>query len=506
LTSFPGPIERVAVIGGGTAGWMAAAALINQLGGVCEVILVESEEIGTVGVGEATIPPIRLFNQSLGIDENQFVSETYGSFKLGIQFIDWGRKGETYFHPFGPFGADFDGVPLHQYWLNARASGDTSDISDYSMAWAAASRGRFDQPIRDPRRVQSTYDYAYHFDAGAYARFLRRYAEAKGARRIEGKIATARLNSETGFVEKVLLQDGREVAADLFVDCSGFRGLLIEQALATGYEDWSHWLPANSAVAVPCKSAGPPLPYTRSTARAAGWQWRIPLQHRIGNGYVFCSSFLDDNAAADTLMANLDGDALAEPRFLRFVTGRRRKSWNKNVVAIGLASGFMEPLESTSIHLIQTGITRLLALFPDKSCDRLAAEEFNRITKLEYERIRDFLILHYHATDRRDAELWRYVSSMSVPDTLAYKIEQFSAYGRIVASDLELFQNPSWLAVYLGQHIVPQRCAPLATLRSGKVSAAERLAGLRQLIAATAETMPTHQAYIDKFCGARIPA
>ncbi len=506
MQAAPGQIERVVIVGGGTAGWMSAAALANALPEQVSITLVESDQIGTIGVGEATIPPIKLFNQSLGIDENTFLRETHGTFKLGIQFIDWGRKGDTYFHPFGKYGADFDAVPLHQYWLNERLQGDPTPVSDYSMAWAAASRGRFEHPIRDPRRVQSTYDYAYHFDAGAYAAFLRRHAEARGVTRVEGRVTGTRLHPGTGFIEAVTLDDGRTVAGDLFLDCSGFRGLLIEQALATGYEDWSAWLPANSAVAVPCEAPEDPIPYTRSTARDAGWQWRIPLQHRIGNGYVFCSDHVSDDEASATLMANLPGRATAGPRVLHFTTGRRNSFWNRNCVAIGLAAGFMEPLDSTSIHLIQSGITRLLALFPDKSCDSLARDEFNRITRIEYERVRDFLILHYCATRRDDTPFWNRVRTMPIPDSLQYRIDQFRTYGRIVADDLELFQNPSWLAVYTGQNIEPERCAPLAVQRAEAVQARQRLAGLRQVIAESAAAMPGHQAYINQHCSSQASA
>jgi tryptophan halogenase len=501
LTGQARNIRRVAIVGGGSAGWMTAAALTNALGGGGKIDLIESEEIGIVGVGEATIPPIKLFNQTLGVDENDFLKNTQGTFKLGIQFVDWARLGHSYFHPFGTFGADFDRVPLHQYWLRERARGDQTPLDDYSMAWAAARRGRFAPPLQDRRLIQSTFDHAYHFDAALYGRYLRGYSERLGVTRHEGRVVDVRLRAEDGFIESVRLQDGREIEADLFIDCSGFRGLLIEEALHTGYEDWTHWLPCDRAVAVPCAHGGEFTPYTRSTAREAGWQWRIPLQHRIGNGYVYSSAHTSDETAAGTLMANLDGEPLAEPRPLRFTTGRRKLAWNRNCIAIGLAAGFMEPLESTSLHLVQTAVTRLLALFPDRDFDPLVAQEYNRITQEEWERIRDFLILHYRATARDDSPLWRYCGAMSIPDTLRYRIEQFRAYGRLVSEGYELFQNASWLAVHIGQHVEPRRYDPLVDERTA-VDAPARLAGIRRVAAEAAEAMPTHRAYVDRFCKA----
>jgi tryptophan halogenase len=492
-------ISRVAIIGGGSAGWMAGAALANTLQGKCRAVLVESEEIGIVGVGEATIPPLKLFNAQLGIDENDFMKATQGSFKLGIEFVDWARKGHRYMHPFGQFGADFDSIPVHQYWLRARSHGDDSELGDYSLACVAARRGRFSRPTRDPRLVQSTFDYAYHLDAALYARYLRKYAEQRGVERIEGRVEKVELDSESGLIEAVQLADGGRVEADFFIDCTGFRGLLIEQALKTGYEDWTHWLPCDRAVAVPSAPGGDFTPYTRSTAQAAGWQWRIPLQHRVGNGHVYCSRFIDDDNAADTLLSSLDGDPLAEPRFLRFTTGRRKKFWNRNCVAIGLSAGFMEPLESTSIHLIQSAISRLLALFPDRSFDPLLEQEYNRITINEYERVRDFLVLHYHATEREDSELWRYCASMPIPDELQYKIDHFRRYGRLVTEGLELFQNPSWLAVHIGQFNWPERYDPLVDERAG-IDAEKRLAGLRRVIGEAADAMPGHREFIDRNC------
>ena len=453
MPDMPDAIRSVLIVGGGTAGWMTAAALAHACPRGLTITLVESDEIGTVGVGEATIPPIRLFNQTLGIDEAEFLRETKGSFKLGIEFVGWGREGHRYFHPFGTHGKSFDLVAVHQHWLAAGgAEGVVPPLDDLSMAWGDAKRGRFAAPMADPHSVASTFDYAYHFDAGLYARFLRRYADARGVVRDEGG----------GHVASVMLDDGRTLAADLFVDCSGFRGLLIEGALHTGYEDWTHWLPCDRAVAVPCATGGDGLtPYTRSSARAAGWQWRIPLQHRTGNGYVYCSRHISDDEAAATLLAHLDGPALGDPRFLRFTTGRRRLFWNRNVVAIGLSSGFMEPLESTSIHLIQAGVAKLLAYFPTKAFEPPAIEEYNRVAITEYERIRDFLILHYKLTERTDAPLWRECAAMPIPDTLAMKIAHFRDHGRLIARDMDLFGPASWAAVHVGQFNLPRATDPL---------------------------------------------
>ena len=488
-------IRSVVIVGGGSAGWMTAAALSNSLQQGCAITLIESEEIGTVGVGEATIPPIKIFNQTLGIDENEFVRRTKGTFKLGIQFVDWARLGHRYFHPFGTYGRAFDMVQTHQHWFAAHARGLVSSLDDYCMAWAAARGGRFAQPSPDQRNVLSTFEYAYHFDAGLYAGFLREYAEVRRVNRLEGRIVAVDQHAETGFVQAVRLDDGTRVTGDLFIDCSGFRGLLIEGALGTGYEDWTRWLPCDRAMAVPCAS-GDLTPYTRSTARAAGWQWRIPLQHRTGNGYVYSSAFLGDDEAVATLLGNLDGMALAEPRPLRFTTGRRNLFWNKNVIAIGLSSGFMEPLESTSLHLIQAGIAKLLAFFPDRDFDPLVSEEYNRIAIGEFERIRDFLILHYHLTSRDDGELWRYCAHMSIPDSLSTKIEHFRHYGRLVARDLDLFGPASWLAVHIGQMNWPERLDPLLDFRN--VDGAAWLAKLRGALEAAAAGLPTHQAYIDR--------
>lgn len=493
------PIRTILIVGGGSAGWMTAAALSNALGDACRILVVESEEIGTVGVGEATIPPIRYFNERLGIDEATFVRETAGSFKLGIEFVDWSRLGHRYFHPFGQYGAEFDQVPFYHYWMREHLAGDPAPIDDYSMAWATAKAARFSHPSTNKRQIQSTYDYAYHFDAGLYARFLRKYAEARGVVRLEGRVVSVDQHAESGFIKGIDLADGRRVDADFFVDCSGFIGLLIEKTLETGYDDWSHWLPCDRAVAVPSAKTHPLLPYTRSTAKSAGWQWRIPLQSRTGNGYVYCSSFLEPNAATESLLGSLDAAAVGDPRHLRFTTGRRRKFWNRNCVAIGLSAGFMEPLESTSLHLIQYGILRLLALFPEGDMSPLLADEYNALTGAEYERIRDFLILHYCATERDDSELWRYCANMQIPDRLAYKIRHFRDYGMLVSDERELFGNPSWIAVYLGQNIKPIRAPALARLRT-TVPVRDRMAAIRNAMREAVDAMPTHEAFIDSYC------
>jgi len=493
-------IRKIVIVGGGSAGWMTAAALSNALAGNCDIRLIESENIGTIGVGEATIPPIRLFNQNLGLDEREFLRATKGSFKLGIQFVDWARIGHSYFHPFGPFGKDFDALPLHQFWLALHASGDNLSLDDLSMAWGAAKRNKFAHPLNDPRSIGSTFEYAYHFDAGLYARMLRDYSEKRSVTRIEGKIVDVRLDPESGFVKSVIMEDGQEEDGELFIDCSGFRGLLIEGALKTGYVDWTHWLPCDRAIAIPCAHGGDFTPYTRSTAHSAGWQWRIPLQHRIGNGHVYCSTYMEEEEALSILKSNLDGPEGAEPNFIRFKTGMRRKFWNKNVVAIGLSSGFMEPLESTSLHLIQAGVSKLLALFPNRDFDPLIVDEYNRIATTEFERIRDFLILHYKLNERTDSDFWRYCATMDIPDSLQWKIDHFRSYGRLLAREMDLFGPPSWLAVHIGQLNWPRSQDPLIEYRPD--NGQEYLHKLANAIASAAETMPSHKSFIEKNCSA----
>ncbi len=500
----PFGIEKIVIVGGGTAGWMAAAAFANVMQNrFAEIHLVESEQIGTVGVGEATIPPIIQMNQMLGFDENEFMRETRATFKLGIRFMNWKRKGESYFHPFGRYGGDIGILDMPQYWrrLHSEIGERAGSLEDYNFPTVAALAGKFTRPDPNPRSLLCNIAYAFHFDAGLYAQYLRRFAEAKGVTRHEGRVVKVE-QDERGFVEAVRLDDDRRLEGDFFVDCSGFRGLLIEEALGTGYEDWRHWLPCDRAVAMPTKEFENPVPYTRSTAHAAGWQWRIPLQHRTGNGHVYSSPHMSDDEAARILLDNLDGEPAAEPRLLKFTTGKRRKFWNRNVVALGLASGFMEPLESTSIHLIQTGLSKLFNLFPDREFRQADIDYYNQATALEYERIRDFLILHYHATERDDSEFWNYVRTMDIPDTLAEKMELYRSRGRVFRYQDELFSETSWTAVFEGQGVTPASYDPLADgMPSEKLH--DTLHRIRELMQRGAQSLPTHGEYIAQNCSYR---
>ena len=496
-------LRSIVILGGGTAGWTAAATLAKVFRGAGpSVTLVESDEIGTIGVGESTIPPIVSFNRWLGLDEKQFVRETNATIKLGIAFPDWSHIGHDYFHPFGPIGTPMDMVAFHHFWLRQRQEGDDRPLTEYSLNTIAARAGRSPQPAADRENPAARLAYAYHFDASLYAAFLRRQAEAAGVRRQEGKVVDVKLRGEDGFIQGVTLADGTVLEADFFVDCSGFRGLLIEGALKAGYEDWSQWLPCDRAVAVACEGDGEFQPYTRATAREAGWQWRIPLQHRTGNGHVYCSRHISDDQAAQTLLDHLEGPAVGEPRMLRFTTGRRRKFFHKNCLALGLAAGFVEPLESTSIHLIQSGISRLMGCFPDRHCDPRDAEEYNRLTAIEYQQTRDFIVLHYKLTTRRDSALWRECGAMAIPDSLAYKWEQFRAAGRVVINNDELFTPQSWVAVALGQGLMPKRYDPLADLPDA-ARLSQYLADLRNLLGRTALTLTTHRDFLAAARSAR---
>lgn len=495
-------IQKVLIVGGGTAGWMAAAAMAKVLKNqYCEIQLVESDSIGTVGVGEATIPQIQLFNKMLGLDENEFVRKTQGTFKLGIQFVNWGHIGERYLHAFGEVGKDMEGVQFYHYWLKMFQAGEAPNIDAYTLNCLAAEQGRFMRPVDAGNSPLSNIAYAFHFDATRYAMFLRDFAVERGVRRREGKIEHVSLRSGDGFIESIRMDDGETLEADLFIDCSGFRGLLIEQALNTGYEDWTHWLPCDRAVAVPCAKVAEPTPYTRSTAHSAGWQWRIPLQHRTGNGHVYCSQFISDDEAADTLLKNLDGEPLADPKFIRFTTGKRLQFWNKNCVALGLASGFMEPLESTSIHLVQSGIAKLMSLFPSRNFDQEDINEYNRQVDFEYTRIRDFLIAHYHITRRDDSAFWNQCRTMSIPDTLRQKMEHYRKNGRIFRANEELFNETSWLEVMHGQGLKAEGYHPIVdTLPKEEIS--RRLENIREVIQRSVEYMPSHEDYIKNNCAA----
>jgi len=479
---------------------MAAAVLARFLGPQGTIIrLIESDEIGIVGVGEATVPVIQALNGLLGIDERDFMRKTQATFKLGIEFRDWSRLGNVHFHFFGDFGANIEGIAPHHHWLKLRQLGEATPLGDYSFPYVMGKLARFaPPPAEDPL---ASYKYAYHFDAGLYARYLRANAEGRGVRRTEGKVVDVELRGEDGFIRALTLDSGERIEADFFIDASGFRGLIIEQALHTGYEDWSGWLPCDRAVAVPCERAGELTPYTLSTAREAGWQWRIPLQHRTGNGYVYCSRFVSDDEAAGTLLAHLDGRALAEPRLLKFTTGRRRKFWNRNCLAVGLAAGFMEPLESTSIQLIQSALARLIEMFPDSNFDPVLIDEYNRLTSGEFERIRDFLILHYCATERTDSPLWSDCRAMSIPESLQHKIEVFRSCGRVPLYSEESYREPSWVSIFLGQHVYPKRYDPLVD----NIDTERLKRGLlhrRNSIRKLAEGAPTHGDFIARHCAA----
>jgi flavin-dependent dehydrogenase len=500
------PLRRVVIVGGGSAGWITAAPLARMLcrpgaPDHCEVLLVESDEIGTVGVGEATLPTIRFYNQLLGIDEADFVRATQASFKLGIEFCDWGRIGHRFFHGFGGFGPSIHNRPLWSYWLRMRERDPgIESYEDWSTATVMARALRFATPQPGEPSPANAFDYAYHFDAALYGRYLREYAVRQGAQRVVGTIIRVETRPEDGFVTAVHLSDGRRLEGDLFIDCSGFRALLIDGAMKAPYEDWSHWLPCDRALAVPCERADPMTPYTTSTARSAGWQWRIPLQHRTGNGLVYCSSHLSEDEAAQTLLANLDGKPLDDPRPQRFVTGRRKQAWTKNVVAIGLSSGFLEPLESTSIQLIMDGISRLTALLPDRSFQPSLAAEFNRQMAYRYESVRDFIILHYKLGARSDSEFWRYCTNMSIPDDLAHQIALFRETGRVAIIEPEGFLDASWASILLGLGVMPERYDPFIDLLDLGV-VRRQLGGVHDVIGRMVRSMPSHSEFLSRLGG-----
>lgn len=490
-------IRSITILGGGAAGWMAAALLARKLDPQqVRITLVESEEIGIIGVGEATVPVFRQFNDTLGIDEHAFLQATQGSYKLGIAFHDWGEVGTSHFHGFGDYGAPIDGIAPHHHWLRLARAGDGEPIDDHSAPWALARLGKFTPA--DPR--QPLHSHAYHFDAILYARYLRGLAERWGVTRVEGRVVDVPLDPENGHIRELVLADGRRVDGELFIDCTGFAAALLGKRLETPFVDWSHWLPCDSAVAVPCVRHEPPAPYTRSTALAAGWQWRIPLQHREGNGVVYASAHMSDAAAEAALLGNLAGAPLAEPRRFRFTAGRRAEFWRRNCVALGFAGGFLEPLESTGIQLIQNGIGRLIEFFPDRRFDPRVTAEYNRVCQAEWDRVRDFIIAHY-CVSRRDEPMWREARAIDLPDTLRHKLETWQACGRIPLLDGESYQEPSWVAILIGNGFLPERhdpfadALPLDLVRAG-------MARRREELARMGRAAPDHGIYLERNCKA----
>ncbi len=500
------PIRSIAIVGGGTAGWMTAVSLAKFFkASNVRVRLIESEQIGTIGVGEATIPPIMHFIRGAGIDENDLIRKTQSTFKLGIEFKDWTRVGHSYLHPFGQTGFDLGPIAFSAYWLKAFREGKAGRLDEYSLEATAAYAAKFMRPVQAANSPLEKITYALHFDASLFARYLRVIAEAEGVVRTEGKVKSVALQPESGFIRLLDLESGEQVEADLYIDCSGFRGLLIEGALHAGYDNWNHWLPCDRAAAVPCERTGALSSYTRVTAKAAGWQWRIPLQHRIGNGYVYSSNFISDQEAQDELLSSIEGKAFAEPLKLQFATGRRKLFWSKNCVAIGLSAGFLEPLESTSIHFIQRGIALLLSYFPDRNFNAADIDRYNRVVAGEYERVRDFLVLHYSSTERDDGEIWRYCRSIKQPDTLRERIELFQSFGRLIREDNELFPMQSWLHVMVGQNIMPQNDDPLVGILDPR-QVVDNLSNIRGVVRHCAAVMPKHEDFIAQNCAAAAAA
>lgn len=493
-------IKQIVIIGGGTAGWMTAAALSKILRpGEVSLTLVESDEIGIIGVGEATIPDMLQFNLFLGISEAEMMRATQATFKLGIEFVDWSRKGEHYFHPFGFHGIDIDGLDFHQHWLHCRANGLKDSIGDYCVTEVVAKKNKFAFPdTRTPGAPASYLRYAYHFDAALYAAYLRQYAEARGVKRIEGKVFEISQAPDSGNITNLKLQNGQIISGDFFVDCSGFKSLLLDKTLGVPWVDWKHWLPCDNALAVACQHQGPLIPYTRSTAKSAGWQWRIPTQTRTGNGHIYCSDYISEDQATSILLEGLDGEVIGTPRLIKFATGHRQKFWEKNCVAIGLSSGFLEPLESTSIYLIRQGISRLIALFPDASLPSVMREEYNRWMQKDFEQVRDLLIFHYH-TNQREESFWQECRNMSIPETLQRRINLFAEGGRFLRNEGELFPNASWVAVMLGQNIIPRSVDPFVSA-APVTEINQKLILLRNAISDFAESLPQHQEVLKQYC------
>lgn len=497
--SHSNTIKNIVIVGGGSAGWMTAAALSSLLSpNSANITLIESDKIGTVGVGEATIPDMINFNAMLGINEAEFLKATNGSFKLGIEFIDWGKLGDSYIHPFGNIGVDMQGIDFHQYWLHSKKGGNLTPLQDYSMCAVAADQNKFVLPDANPRSVLSHMRYAYHIDATLYAKYLRGYAEKRGVKRVEGKVEDVIIKSENGDISYLMMENGSKIEGDFFFDCTGFRALLTEKALNVPFSDWSHWLPCDSAQTVASERDGPLLPYTKATAKSAGWQWRIPTQHRTGNGYIYSSKYMDDDEAVKILMDGLDSKPLSDPRKISFKTGCRETLWNKNCISIGLSAGFLEPLESTSLFLIQMGISRFISLFPTLNGSDIVRDEYNKQMLKEFHQVRDFIILHYVATQRDDSPFWKYCRNMSIPDSLKRKIDLFSEAGRIFRYNDELFSKPSWVAVCLGQNIIPKMNDPIASsLPHAQVQ--HSLDSMQNAMMNAAQKIPTHEEFLKQY-------
>jgi tryptophan halogenase len=489
---------KIVVAGGGTAGWLTVYSLVTRLGKLLDITLVESDQIGTVGVGEATIPTMRAFHHLVGIDEREFMAATQATFKLGIQFDNWGQQGDSYFHSFGEIGQRAWMAEFHEFWLEAKAQGFGGSLEDYCLELKAAKANKF-----ATHAGKKPLNFAYHLNATVYAKYLREKSETAGVKRIEGRIKQVQ-NDETGNISSLILDNGNKVVGDVFIDCTGFRALLIGENLDVEYEDWSHWLAADSAIAVQSQAVEAPRPYTQAIAHSAGWQWRIPLQNRLGNGIVYSSQFCSDDEARSTLLGNLTGPTLTEPRQLRFTTGRRKKAWHKNCIAIGLSSGFLEPLESTSIHLITTALLRLMKLFPFGGNTTLLAEQFNRESQLELETVRDFIILHYHQTQRNDSPFWQHYRSMAIPDSLTHRMAMFRENAYAWPDDVGLFRVDSWVQVMMGQGLAPKqhhgagRVLPVEGLK-------QQMMALTKMIDNSVAQLPEHADFIQQYCPAQQP-
>lgn len=494
---------EIVIMGGGTAGWMCAAALASLVGEkVCKIVLVESDEIGSVGVGEATLPHMKDFNDRIGVNEADMMSQTQATIKLGIQFVDWGRLGNSYVHPFGKHGEQIGGVEFHQQWARVRHMDDVKDIGSYSFSIQSALRNKFQFPSDNPQKINSTFSYAYHFDAGLYAAYLRKFAEQKSVKRVEGKLTGVANNPDTGNIESITLASGEIIQGDYFIDCSGFNSLLLGKNMQANFDDWSKWLVCDRAYAVASEAIDELPPYTQSKAKLAGWQWKIPLQQRTGNGYVFCSQYISEDEAASSLLMGINGNATSQPKLLKFKAGRYRSSWIKNCIGIGLASGFLEPLESTSIYLIQAAIFNFVNLFPGHNPEISAQNEFNRLMDIEYERIRDFLILHYHLNQRDDSDLWRHCRAMDIPESLKEKITLFKHRGYISSHKFGLFGLPSWISVLTGQNLEQEGIDPFAS-KMGVDAVSLKLRAIQEDIAGALASTSAHRTFIENYCPAK---